>query len=89
MGAAHGGKSAAQLQAVVSPLVSGARVPSWWEPLFRSSDNASIFSSTIWMQTWLDVYGDAYKGQWVHWQHDGRVVGGCLLNIATYITPHT
>lgn len=81
MGAADGEKSAAQLQlqAVVSPLAAGARVPSWWEPLFRSSHNGSIFSSTIWIQTWLDVYGDEYQGQWVHWQHDGRVVGGCLL----------
>lgn len=81
MGAADGEKSAVQLQlqAVVSPLVAGARVPSWWEPLFRSSHNGSIFSSATWIQTWLDVYGDEFKGQWVHWQHDGRVVGGCLL----------
>jgi Acetyltransferase (GNAT) domain len=31
------------------------------------------------MQTWLEVYGADFKGQWIRWQEDGIDVAGCLL----------
>ena len=67
------------LNMIVSPFVVGQGVPVWWEPLFRSCCNGSIFTSGIWIQTWLDVYGNNLDGQWVRWEHRGVVVGGCLL----------
>jgi CelD/BcsL family acetyltransferase involved in cellulose biosynthesis len=54
-------------------------VPGWWQPLFEASGSESVFVSTAWMQAWIDLYGAGFQGSWVHWEADGRVVGGCLL----------
>lgn len=67
------------VNAVVSPFLVAAGVPLWWDPLFRACGNRSIFTSGAWIQSWMEVYGDDFDGQWVHWEHDGVVVAGCLL----------
>lgn len=54
-------------------------VPPWWQPLYEEAANASIFLSGDWIRTWLEVYGGDFDGYWIHWRHDGQVVGGCLL----------
>jgi CelD/BcsL family acetyltransferase involved in cellulose biosynthesis len=54
-------------------------VPGWWQPLFEASTCDSLFVSTAWMQAWIGVYGADFEGCWVHWEAQGRVVGGCLL----------
>jgi CelD/BcsL family acetyltransferase involved in cellulose biosynthesis len=63
----------------VAPLAPLSTVPPWWQPLFEASGSDSVFLSTPWMQTWIDLYGDGFQGEWVHWEADGRVVAGCLL----------
>jgi CelD/BcsL family acetyltransferase involved in cellulose biosynthesis len=67
------------VRAAISPLVSGAAIPQWWEPLSRSSCNGSVFLSSAWMQSWLEVYGNDFQGQWIRWEHERETVGGCLL----------
>lgn len=59
--------------------MASAGVPYWWEPLFRLCPNRSIFLSGDWIQTWLEVYGNEFEAKWVRWEHNGAVVGGCLL----------
>jgi hypothetical protein len=63
----------------VAPLARSAPIPSWWQPLFETSGCISVFLSAAWLQSWLEVYGGDFDGEWVHWEDDGRVVGGCLL----------
>ena len=65
--------------AVVSPLVVGAGAPGWWEPLFKTCRNPSVFLSPAWMESWLEVYGLEFEGSWVRWESSGIVVGGCLF----------
>ena len=72
-------ESELQLNMIVTPFVVGKGVPVWWEPLFLSCCNGSIFTSGVWIQTWLDIYGKNLDGIWVRWEHRGVVVGGCLL----------
>ena len=67
------------VKAIISPFVASADLPYWWEPLFRSCRNPSIFLSGAWIQTWLEVYGADFEAQWLRWEHNGVVVGGCLL----------
>jgi CelD/BcsL family acetyltransferase involved in cellulose biosynthesis len=63
----------------MSPLASDAGVPPWWEALFDSACNRSVFLSLAWMQSWLEVYQKDFEGQWIRWQRGGATVGGCLL----------
>jgi CelD/BcsL family acetyltransferase involved in cellulose biosynthesis len=63
----------------VDPFVPSRPVPAWWQPLFEASGTDSVFVSAAWMQAWLELYGDAFRGSWVRWEADGRIVGGCLL----------
>ncbi|WP_374594559.1 GNAT family N-acetyltransferase [Aquabacterium sp.] len=67
------------LQRCVADLNPQREVPAWWTPLFKQARNGSIFTSADWLQGWLDQYGRDFGGQWVRWEHEGRVVGGCLL----------
>jgi hypothetical protein len=62
-----------------SPLQPAPTLPEWWGALYGACPGASIFVSPGWIQSWLDVYADAFTGQWVHWEKAGQVVGGCLL----------
>lgn len=56
-----------------------AGMPAWWDALSRNAGNASVFLSTAWMQTWLEIYGADFELFWVCWREAGNVVGGCLL----------
>jgi CelD/BcsL family acetyltransferase involved in cellulose biosynthesis len=38
-----------------------------------------VFLSAAWIQSWVDIYSADFRGLWVHWEADGRVVAGCLL----------
>lgn len=67
------------LQRVITSLVAARRVPDWWFPLFEIASRPSIFLSADWLQTWIDVYGDEFEGQWIRWEEGGTVVGGCLI----------
>jgi hypothetical protein len=62
-----------------APLLPSSRVPAWWQPLYEESGSDSVFLSTAWMQTWIDIYGADFQGTWVHWEVAGHVVAGCLL----------
>jgi hypothetical protein len=53
--------------------------PDWWSTLFERADNASIFVSPGWMQSWVEVYGHEFSGFWVRWISRGETVGGCLI----------
>ncbi|MCM2326654.1 MAG: GNAT family N-acetyltransferase [Lysobacter sp.] len=68
----------APLRRLASPL-GGAEVPGWWLALHQRAPRASLFTSAAWMQTWLEVYGELFGGEWVRWERDGEVVAGCLL----------
>jgi CelD/BcsL family acetyltransferase involved in cellulose biosynthesis len=63
----------------VAPLERAAGIPAWWAALFEATDCRSIFLSPDWLQSWVEVYADDFDGEWLHWEADGRVVGGCLL----------
>lgn len=63
----------------IAPFQSAGPLPAWWAPLFEASGNDSVFLSPVWMRNWIDVYGAGFSGSWVHWEHGGRVVAGCLL----------
>lgn len=67
------------LEAVTSPLVRDGGVPPWWQALFRSACNPSVFLSHAWMHSWLEVYQAGFRGVWVRWEYRGATVGGCLL----------
>lgn len=73
------GKNVSSVTASLSPLVSGAGTPAWWNPLHQASCNGSVFLSDAWMQSWLEVYGGDFEGVWIRWEHDGTTVAGCLL----------
>ena len=74
-------KSSSQKHVVVvlSPLISGEELPSWWGPLFNAACNPSVFLSPAWLESWLEVYGGEFEGVWVRWEDGGMVIGGCLL----------
>jgi hypothetical protein len=56
------------------------QVPAWWSDLYKASPEATVFVSPQWVQTWLDVYGRPFSGQWLRWTTtDGRTVGGVLV----------
>lgn len=63
----------------VVPLNDATEVPAWWSSLYRSAGNASIFLSSDWIDTWLEIHGSGFRGCWVRWEHQGDVVGGVLL----------
>ncbi|MET0807334.1 MAG: GNAT family N-acetyltransferase [Pseudoxanthomonas sp.] len=63
----------------MAPLASDAGLPPWWEALFDSACNRSVFLSPAWMQSWLEVYQKDFDGQWIRWQRGGATVGGCLV----------
>jgi len=63
----------------IAPFPSAGPLPAWWAPLFEASGSDSVFLSPVWMRNWIDVYGAGFSGSWVHWEHGGRVVAGCLL----------
>ncbi|HZZ92461.1 MAG TPA: GNAT family N-acetyltransferase [Usitatibacter sp.] len=54
-------------------------LPDWWGPLFASVPDAAIFLSPWWMQSWLETYGARFRGDWVRWEHEGRVIAGVLV----------
>ena len=62
-----------------TPLAGDPSVPDWWESLLNASSRNSVFLSAAWLQTWLEVYGHKFEGQWIHWEDGNTVVGGCLL----------
>ena len=74
-------KSSSQKHVIVvlSPLISGEGLPSWWGPLFNAACNPSVFLSPAWLESWLEVYGGEFEGVWVRWEDGGMVIGGCLL----------
>lgn len=63
----------------VAPLAPPWDAPAWWQPLFEASGCASVFLSVAWLQIWLDVYANDFEGEWLSWEVDGHVVGGCLV----------
>lgn len=67
------------LRRSVTSLESSPKVPDWWVLLFAEAKRTSIFLTSEWIQTWLDVYGQGFLGQWICWDMNGRVVGGCLI----------
>jgi Acetyltransferase (GNAT) domain len=67
----------------ITPLASSRSVPDWWTPLFEVASSPSIFLSSEWLQTWLEVYGDEFDGHWIRWEEGGVVVGGCLFILRT------
>ena len=40
----------------VEPWHGEPVLPGWWAPLFASGDDAAIFLSPWWMQSWLETY---------------------------------
>lgn len=67
------------VNASLRPLDASAGLPEWWGPLFQASANRSVFLSDSWMQSWIEVYANDFKGWWVSWDQDGTIVAGCLL----------
>jgi Acetyltransferase (GNAT) domain len=67
------------LKRVVAPLRLARRTPQWWAPLLAASCRQSIFLTPAWLDTWLEIYGDEFDGEWVCWERDGKAVGGCLV----------
>lgn len=63
----------------VIPLNGRTAPPEWWSVLFDKVDDASIFISPAWTETWLELYGREFDGCWVRWDASGSPVGGCLL----------
>lgn len=69
----------AELARRVAPWNGEATLPGWWAPLFEAVPDAAIFVSEWWMRTWLEVYGPRFRGEWIHWTHEGKVVAGALF----------
>ncbi|MGA2552677.1 MAG: GNAT family N-acetyltransferase [Burkholderiaceae bacterium] len=69
----------AELTAHTSPLHPNPKVPAWWGDLFARSESATLFLSSEWIQTWLDVYASKFGGFWVRWVAQDNTVGGCLI----------
>jgi len=69
----------ADLVRQVEPWHGDAALPAWWAPLFEATEDAAIFLSPWWMQSWLDTYGARFRGEWVRWEREGRVVAGVLV----------
>jgi CelD/BcsL family acetyltransferase involved in cellulose biosynthesis len=62
-----------------APLSRSEGVPDWWARLFEATGCRSIFLSAAWLQSWIETYADDFEGEWLCWEVDGRIVGGCLL----------
>jgi CelD/BcsL family acetyltransferase involved in cellulose biosynthesis len=67
------------LTPTITPLRAAKSVPEWWGPLYGNSASATIFLSSEWLQSWLDIYAGEFDGEWVRWTKDRNTVGGCLL----------
>ena len=67
------------LKRIIIPLAKSNLVPDWWKPLFAAAARPSIFIGAEWMQNWIDIYGAEFEGQWICWEKEGVVVGGCLM----------
>ena len=62
----------------ITPLDPAGTLPDWWEPLYEAACNRSIFLCGAWLQSWLEIYGSEFEGQWISWEKDGAIVAGCL-----------
>jgi hypothetical protein len=67
------------LQCEATALDIHAAVPSWWVELHMNMPGATLFTSAIWMQSWLHHYGKGFTGHWVRWHMNGQTVGGVLV----------
>lgn len=54
-------------------------IPVWWELLHRHARNGAVCLSSAWMETWIETYGAPFKGEWIWWSCNEKIVGGCLL----------
>jgi hypothetical protein len=54
-------------------------MPVWWKFLHRDARNGAVCLSSAWMGTWIETYGAHFKGEWVWWSCNEKIVGGCLL----------
>jgi CelD/BcsL family acetyltransferase involved in cellulose biosynthesis len=67
------------LQIRTTDLRNQPATPDWWDALLESAGNPSIFLTPAWVNTWLDVYGEAFTGSWVSFWSADRCVGGFML----------
>ncbi len=67
------------VETVITPFFYKDGLPQWWERLFADCDKRSVFTSPAWMQSWIEVYGADFSGQWVRWESGEKVIAGCLL----------
>ncbi len=66
------------LDTVVAPAVPWSRVAPIWTKLAETSQS-SIFMSPLWVETWLETFGDLVKASVVTFRSGGLDVGACLL----------
>jgi hypothetical protein len=69
----------APLHRCLAPLDPRGGLPDWWGPLAERAANNNPFLTSVWMQTWLEHYGQDFAGTWVEWRSDTQTVGGCLI----------
>src|SRR5271166_273795 len=66
------------LDAAVEPAVPWSRFAGAWSDLAEISQS-SIFMSALWVETWLETFGDLVKASVVTFQSDTSTVGACLI----------
>lgn len=53
--------------------------PVWWPELFGQVQDSSIFLSTQWIKTWMDIYGTDFSGRLLSWWKNDICIAGVFL----------
>ena len=70
--------TAAPLDVSVEPAVPWSRFDGAWTELSDISQS-SIFMSPLWVETWLETFGDLVKASFVTYKSGRSTVGACLM----------
>jgi CelD/BcsL family acetyltransferase involved in cellulose biosynthesis len=66
------------LDTVVEPAANWSRIVARWAEVAESSEG-SIFVSSVWIETWLETFGDRVHASVLCFKNGGQLVGACLL----------
>ncbi|MGA2596363.1 MAG: GNAT family N-acetyltransferase [Bryobacteraceae bacterium] len=66
------------LDTMVVPAAPWSSIAPIWTELAETSQS-SIFMSPLWVETWLETFGDLVKASLVTFQNDRSSVGTCLI----------
>ena len=71
-------RSASPLERLVEPASNWPKFAPRWEKLAEGADY-SIFLSPLWMETWIETFGDVLNASLVSFRSSGLDVGACLV----------